>query len=421
MGERVQPLAVVMNMSYTGLGIARSLGERGVSVIGLSAQPRLWGNFTRYAKVLRCPDSRHEPEALLHFLLTLGPELVRGSVLFPTRDDDVLFLDRYRDKLAPYFVPVVPEHTAVERCLDKWKTYKCAVQAEVPAPKCWVASNVNELLEIAEEITWPCVLKPVAAYHWRKGANWDLVGCRKAIAVQSRAQLAIEYARIAPADERVLLQEMIAGPDDQLLIAACYLDRRSTWVGGFNAQKILQIPEGFGTGCIVRLVNRPELFEPTERLLKAVGFRGIAEVEYKWDAAVGQFKLIEINPRPWDQHRLGRACGVDLIYLAYCEHAGLPIPVFERKVVETTWVADDVLISSAVQSVWRRDGRLWPLLRSARGKRIYGIWSARDPLPFFAYLAMALLPALVATLARRIWGLIRRTRAHTFPTEESPV
>src|SRR5271167_2758087 len=100
MGERVQTPAVVMNMSYTGLGIARSLGERGVSVIGLSAQPRLCGNFTRYAKVLRCPDSRHEPEALLHFLLTLGPELGRGSVIFPTRDDDVLFLDRYRDKLA---------------------------------------------------------------------------------------------------------------------------------------------------------------------------------------------------------------------------------------------------------------------------------------------------------------------------------
>jgi len=421
MGERVQTPAVVMNMYYTGLGIARSLGERGVSVIGLSAQPRLYGNFTRYAKVLRCPDSRHEPEVLLHFLLNLGYDLGQVGVIFPTRDDDVLFLDRYRDELAPYFVPVVPERSVVERCLDKWKTYECALQADVPTPKCWVASNMNQLLEIAEGLTWPCVMKPVAAYHWRKGANWGLVGCRKAIAIQSRAQLAMEYTRIVQADERVLLQEIIAGPDDQLLVAACYLDRRSTWVGGFSAQKILQIPEGFGTGCIVRLVNRPELFEPTERLLKAMGFTGIAEVEYKWDSTLGQFRLIEINPRPWDQHRLGQACGVDLLYLAYCEHAGLPIPTVQRKVVEKTWVAEDVLIPSALQSLWRRDRRLWSLLLRARGERIYGIWSARDPLPFLVYLTMALLPALITTLTRRVWALIRKTRGHSLPTEESPV
>ena len=33
-----------MNMFYTGLGIARSLGEHGVSVIGLSAHRRIYGN-----------------------------------------------------------------------------------------------------------------------------------------------------------------------------------------------------------------------------------------------------------------------------------------------------------------------------------------------------------------------------------------
>ena len=30
--------AIVMNMFYTGLGIARSLGERGISVIGITAE-----------------------------------------------------------------------------------------------------------------------------------------------------------------------------------------------------------------------------------------------------------------------------------------------------------------------------------------------------------------------------------------------
>ena len=35
------PIAVVMNLFYTGLGVARSLGEKGVRVIGLTAHRRI--------------------------------------------------------------------------------------------------------------------------------------------------------------------------------------------------------------------------------------------------------------------------------------------------------------------------------------------------------------------------------------------
>ena len=57
--------AIVMNMFYTGLGIARSLAEQGISVIGLTAHRGAYGNFTRYAKVLSWPDTRQQPEAAL--------------------------------------------------------------------------------------------------------------------------------------------------------------------------------------------------------------------------------------------------------------------------------------------------------------------------------------------------------------------
>src|SRR5712691_1463403 len=97
------PVAVVMNMFYTGLGIARSLGERGVPVLGLTSKSGVYGNFPRYAKTVHCPDSRDEPEALMAFLLRIGETLEFPGVIFPTRDDDLMFLDRYRAELAPYF------------------------------------------------------------------------------------------------------------------------------------------------------------------------------------------------------------------------------------------------------------------------------------------------------------------------------
>ena len=404
----MRPTAVVMNMFYTGLGIARSLGEHGIPVIGLSAEPGIYGNFTRYAKVVRCPDSRRQPEALFDYLLQMGKSAGQRNIIFPTRDDDVVFLDRFRRELQEFYILAVPESVVLDACLDKWKTYQWALRADVPTPNCWLIEDARDLERLRSELKFPCVLKAVAAHEWRRGNNWHLVGGRKAVGVSSWQELISEYAAISRAGKRVLLQEMVAGGDECLLIAACLLDGQSNWVAGFNTQKLVQVPEGFGTGCIVQGVDRPELFEPTARLLKAMGYTGIAEVEYKWNAVRQQYQLIEINPRPWDQHRLGKACGVDLIYLAYCEYAGLPRPGPSKPATGHKWIAEDSLLMAALQLFWHRDPRLRSLLHLARGKRIYAIWSATDPLPLLGFAVTRFLPGLAGTGARAMWSAIQK-------------
>src|SRR5262249_35434837 len=235
--------------------------------------------------------------------------------------------------------------------------YRWARDAGVSTPKCWIAEQKQEVERILPEVTFPCVLKPLASHHWRRGGNWERVGARKAIAVSSQEELLAEYALVAQADPRVLIQEMVPGGDDCLVIAACYLDRQSGFVAGFNTQKLAQSPETFGTGCIVQTADVPELFPRTVQLLNKMRFHGIAEVEYKWDSQRKEYRLIEINPRPWDQHILGKACGADLMYLAYCEHAGIPMPVMRKQAGVKTWIAEDALLMAVLQSFWRRDGR----------------------------------------------------------------
>jgi predicted ATP-grasp superfamily ATP-dependent carboligase len=409
-GGAVQPpTAIVMNLFYTGLGIARSLGENKIPVIGLTAHPRSYGNFTRYACVRSCPDSRENPAALLDFLLRLGETTPPRSIIFPTRDDDVVFLERFRKELEQRFVLFIPETTPLKRCLDKWETYLCASAEKVPAPRSWVVSSKPELLRIAPELPFPCVMKPVSQHHWRKARNWQIVGGRKAFATASLEELCAEYDQIARAERRVLIQEMVPGGDDCLWIAACYLDRQARYVAGFTARKLVQVPEIFGTGCIIEAVSRPDLLDVAARILERMHFTGIAEVEFKWDAPSGEYKLIEINPRPWDQHRLGNACGIHLIHIAYCDSARLPLPPLPP--VQTTghkWIAEDVFCWSLLRALWRRDGRFRVLLHGARGKRVWAIWAPKDPLPFLAFVAIRFIPDLAAGAARYIGSFIRR-------------
>jgi D-aspartate ligase len=393
------PTAVVMNMFYTGLGIARSLAAHNVSVIGLSAKRITYGNFTRCAKVRQAPDSRSQPESLLRYLVALGKELGHRSVIFPTRDDDLVFLNRYRSELEPNYRLAIPSNEALSACLNKWETFQWAQKAGVSSPRCWRIETPKDLEDIlASRITFPCVLKPLSAHHWRQGQNWEHVGSRKAVCVTSADQLRNEYEFIAQVERRALLQEAVPGGDDQLFVAACYLDAESKPVASFTAQKVIQMPEGFGTGCIVQGTERPEIVADAFRLLRAMQFTGVAEVEFKWDSCRNQHLLIEVNPRPWDQHRLGHAGGIDLIHLSYCYAAGLPSPVLRKTFSEYKWIAEDVFLLALIRSFWNRDGKILKLCKSARGRRIYGIWHPSDPIPAVVGFILAVL-----SLAAGVW------------------
>ena len=80
---------------------------------------------------------------------------------------------------------------------------------------------------------------------------------------------------------------------------------------------MLQYPPEFGLGCIVRLEPNPDVERLGKRLLEALSFEGTAEVEFKRHIPSGEYRLIEVNPRHWDQHALGLTCGVNLAWIAY--------------------------------------------------------------------------------------------------------
>lgn len=402
------PVAVVLNMQYGGLDLARGLGAHGIPVIGLSASRMSPGMFTRHARTFVCPDSGDNPEELAEFLLHLAKDLGSRAVLFPTSDHDLVFLDKFREQLEPYYELAVTGRPALYACLDKWETYAQAVEAGVPAPKCWMVRGPEDVERVLPDLTFPCVLKPVAAYHWRKARASQLVGDRKAILVSSPEELRREYAAVARADSHVLIQEWIPGGDESLVTVACYLDRNSNWVAGFNTQKLAQSPRGLGTGTIVQTVDLPELFEPTLRLLQKMRFTGIAEAEYKWDHATGQYMLIEINPRIWEQHRLGQCCGADLPYLEYRELIGLPVPPVRNQVLARKWIAEDRFLTTALKSLLSGEPGIEKLLQLARGKRIYGICDWNDPMPGIAFFTMRFFPDLARSAVRRLWSALRR-------------
>lgn len=394
------PPVIIMNMFYSGLAIARDLAGTGVRVIGLSSDPKAYGNFTRFCEVRRAPDSQSEPEKLAAFLQQAADGL-KGAVIFPTRDADVVFLDRYRDELKDYRISI-PPRSALIQALDKGSLVRCAQAAGVPAPKSLVAHNAEDLKKVPTELGFPCVVKPVSSYMWRGEDKWQAVGCRKAFLADNWNDLSAEYERVSRVNPDVLVQEWIPGSTKDIAIMGAYFGENSEALGYFCARKLVQEPDDFGTGCVVQNVPLQEIVEPSVRLCKSLGYRGMAEIEYKRDEKTGEYKLIEINTRHWDWHQLAHMSGVNLTRVAYSDLTGHKLDAATPAKPGGKWVAEDTLLLHSAAGIYNRRLTLRTVFRQLSGPKIFGIFKWADPMPFIRFSISSMFPTMGRMAMRKL-------------------
>ncbi len=125
-----------------------------------------------------------------------------------------------------------------------------------------------------------------------------------------------------------MLQEFVPGGDDGLYTLGSYLAQDGEALGIFCGRKLRQTGEKMGVCRVGESVWAEPVVTDGLKLLRALDFHGVSQVEFKLDPRNGRFKLIEVNPRLWQWHGLASASGVDLTHIAYLDLIGQrPAPV----------------------------------------------------------------------------------------------
>jgi D-aspartate ligase len=376
------PGAVVIGGDYQGLGIVRSLGRRGVDVLVVDDE-RSIAPRSRFATASVRVGQLREEEATVQTLLELGERYtLDGWVLFPTREETVAALSRYRELLTPRFRVPTPAWDVVRWAWDKRKTYEIAAELGIATPRTWLVGSAEELDAIDGEP--PFAVKPAIKERFIY-ATGD-----KAWRADTRAELKARFteaAQVVGAGE-VIVQELIpGGGETQLAYCAFFRDGRPA--ASMVVNRLRQHPPLFGrASTFVRTIVRPELEEVSERLLRRIGYYGLVELEYKHDARDGQTKLLDINARTWGYHSLGQRAGLDFPYLLYADQLSLPVPDGLRAPPGVSWIrlATDVPTALALLAAGELDRRAY--LRSLRVANVESVFSRDDPLPGVAELAL---------------------------------
>ena len=379
------PGGVVIGGDYQGLGIARSLGRHGIPVCVIDDETSIARASRHVRPVIRVRDLRSET-SLLDALAIARTRLGRSRwVLYPTRDETVAAVAANRDALLPHFRVPTPGLPSVSRAWDKRETYRLADQLRIPIPRTWFPRAETDLAAIG--LAAPVVVKPAIKEHFFYASRV------KAWRADTRIQLISAFRRaagIVPEGE-IIVQEMIPGGGEEQY-AYCVFCRSGRALASMTVRRRRQHPSDFGrASTYVETVCQPELAELSMRFLRAIGYYGLAELEYKRDPRDGAFKLLDVNVRTWGYHTLGWSAGVDFPYLLFRDQLGAQVgEVHARPGVRWIRLATD--LPNAVRDI--RAGTLPPrdFVRSLRAVDAEAVFSLRDPLP--GLYELALLPYL---------------------------
>lgn len=376
------PGAVVIGGDYQGLGIVRSLGRRGIDVLVLDDERSIARHSRFAAAAVRVPELREE-EATVETLLALGERHgLDGWVVFPTREETVAALSRYRERLTPQFRIPTPAWDVIEWAWDKRKTYEIAAELGIATPRTWLVGSAQELDAVDGEP--PFAVKPAIKerFLYATGA--------KAWRADTRAELDVRFREAADVvgAQEVIVQELIPGSGEtQLAYCAFFRDGRPS--ASMVVKRLRQHPPLFGrASTFVQTIEHPELEQASERLLRRIGYYGLVELEYKHDVRDGQTKLLDINARTWGYHSLGQRAGVDFPYLLYADQLSLGAPDGLRAPPGVFWIrlATDVPTAVALLAQGALDWRAYA--RSLRQANTESVFSREDPLPGLAELAL---------------------------------
>ena len=285
------------------VAIVRSLGKKGIEVTVGEDRRICCSFFSKYVKNRTIyPNPVRNPLSFVQRIYELVKK-DKYDVIFPVNDPTTILFSKYKEKLSKYTKVPVANYETIMKGRDKAQTMKIAMENDVPCPQTYFVDN-GDIEKIKNRIEFPVVIKPCKSS-----------GARGVVYVNSSPEEFVrEYKRVRNQYGPVLVQEYI--PGEHYNVSALF-NVDTELRAAFVLKKIRQYPVSGGPTTFAVSVEKPDVLKCAVKLLKAMNWYGVAEVELIVDERDKKPKLLEVNPRFWSPLELSILSGIDFPYLLY--------------------------------------------------------------------------------------------------------
>ena len=254
MSGKLNP-AVVLDLGYGGYGVVRSLVRYGIPVIGFCNQRRMPEYRTKLCDEKVYFNGESDLKDKLRQTVS---GLTHKPVLYVTTDSYVNFIIENRQFIDENFLIHLPSNEVLKLLLDKTAFTEYARQHNILIPRTHNLFNQEDLVQIAETLSFPVILKPFV-----RTSAWREAKLSKAYYLDTKDELKKLYGRINSIESRLMVQEWIPGGDSNVYYCLVYFSDQSDCQASFTGYKLRQWPVGTGTACSTAPVEDPFVTEMT--------------------------------------------------------------------------------------------------------------------------------------------------------------
>ncbi|WP_321418520.1 ATP-grasp domain-containing protein [uncultured Methanomethylovorans sp.] len=357
----------------SSLAVIQSLGKNGLNVTAGEETRFTTGFFSKFTdQRVVYPSPKKNPDEFIDFL-TNELQQKEYDVLFPIADACLKPLVCNEKEISKYTSLALPPKDVFFRGYDKGNTLKFAIDNDIPCPKTYFVNDKDELYNLTNEFEYPLVIKPRISS-----------GSRGFHVCHSFEELVTKFQDSNQKYGNLLIQEYIPSGGEFGVYTLFNFDSepRALTV----QRRIRSYPASGGPSTLRETVKNETTDKAVEmafKLLKAMGWIGVAMVEFRIDARDGIPKLMEVNSRFWGSLKLSILGGVDFPYLLYRMHVdGDVTPVFDYKAgVKCRWLLPgDILWFLTTPNKYQNSREFFKI------DTPFDIISREDPGPTFGFM-----------------------------------
>jgi predicted ATP-grasp superfamily ATP-dependent carboligase len=283
----------------------------GIRTHVLSHVPDVASRFSRYcARFHLRPAGITWEDGLLEAIENVASSS-KIDVLLPVAIPAAAFIAKHATRLAR-LAALHPVHDAntIETCRDKWRFAHVAAEHGIPVPQTVLfTGDARDDLKVFERGT-PVLLKPRISSNGRGIMSFADKG-EAELFLDSHPELARQF----------VAQPRLEGQD----FGCNVLCRHGNIVAHTIQKAVFRPRQPFGVAAGIEIVPNDEVLEISRRLVSALRYHGVANIDLRYDQRERQLKILELNSRYWGTLLGSLYAGVNFPHLSCMAALGQPI------------------------------------------------------------------------------------------------
>jgi D-aspartate ligase len=300
---------------HGALGVARTLGRLGVPVYAVVEDAYTPLARTRYlTKAFVWDSSPTDPESFVRGMSSIGESIARRSIIIPMDDLSAVYVAENAASLARWFItPQIPPQLPLQLA-NKAHLHALCAEIGIPSARSVIPLSIDDVRAFTEGAKFPVVLKTAEQWLPLKDRFSTMV-------MQTPEQLFKFYEdHDYEAGQRLIIQEFIPGED---WICHGYYNAEKNISLTFTGRKLRAYPTNAGSTALGVSIDNETLRCASEKLLKAVAYSGIIDMDWRKDERDGQYKILDCNPRVGMNFRMfENIAGIDVVRAQHLDLSG---------------------------------------------------------------------------------------------------